>query len=501
MLTRRTIGSLAAVLMMGGALACHAPSHTPRVSADRPPAAQGGEIVRGRCDRESEHFTLAHVNDLQAHYVDVVPGKNRYGYLAGYLRALRQEEPSTLVLDAGDDYEKGSIVELRSMGEATRRMIQALPLDARTIGNHDFAYGEAALLRDLQLSAHPVLAANVHYSDGSSPFVPYVAATIGCVRVGVVGLVTGSYGSDDQPSPSDAPYFGVLEHDDHYAKVLRDVVEQHRGEVDVMIALTHLGFYTDLELGAQVPDVDVFVGGHSEDVIATGQSYQRRDGRTGWVLQAGHFGEHVGRADFTFDRASRALKLARYTMVDVDTSLPYADDVGRVAHGLERAFATDPRAPIGVVTSPIEAGEGMVQLLARAVRDRWAVDALFVGRDVFWQGLPTGPVTLQRLFDSVPVQREPSGTPGFTSLYIVQVTGADLFALHQHSFGGYSMVAPDGVLPDRTYRLAIDKRALEHTGIVAAGVSLPSGDARFGGEIIDVLEAYARKCTARGVPL
>jgi 5'-nucleotidase/UDP-sugar diphosphatase len=495
-----TIGAISAVMVMvTGALACHAPRRAPRVTSDRALAVQMGEIVRGRCDRDSEHFTLAHFNDLQAHYVDIAPGKNRYGYIAGYLRALRQEEPNTLIVDAGDDYEKGSIVGLRSMGESTRRMTQALPLDVRTIGNHDFAYGEAALLRDVQLSTHPVLAANVHYSDGSSPFLPYVAATVGCVRVGVVGLVTTSYGSDDQPS--DRGYFGVLEHDDHYVKVLRDVVARHRGEVDVMIALTHLGFYTDLDLGTQVPDVDVVVGGHSEDLLQNGQAYQRRDGRTGWVLQAGHFGEHIGRADFTFDRASHTLKMSRYSMIDVDTSLPYADDVGRTAHALEKTFATDTRTPIAVVGAPIESGEPMVRLLARAVRDRWAVDALLVGRDVFWQGLPAGPVSLQRLFESVPVQREPSGTPGYTSLYIVPVTGADLLALRQHAFGGYSVELPEGIVADRTYRLALDKRALEHTASVVAGVSLPSDEARFGGEIIDVLEAYARKCTARGVSL
>ena len=65
------------------------------------------------------------------------------------------------MLDAGDDYEKGAVAELRSGGETTRRMVQALPIDVRTIGNHDFAYGEEAVLRDVSLSAHPVLAANV----------------------------------------------------------------------------------------------------------------------------------------------------------------------------------------------------------------------------------------------------------------------------------------------------------------------------------------------------
>src|SRR6185312_13350505 len=103
------------------------------------------------------------------------------------------------------------IDELRSMGETTRQMLQALPVDVRTIGNHDFAYGEAAVLRDVTLSAHPVLAANITSHGKNSPFVPFVRLQVGCVSVGVVGLVTGNYGANDQPTRE--AFDGVFEHD------------------------------------------------------------------------------------------------------------------------------------------------------------------------------------------------------------------------------------------------------------------------------------------------
>ncbi len=458
-------------------------------------------IVRGRCDDASAavaHFTIAHFNDLQAHYGDLAPGKSRYGFIAGYLRSVKDEEPATMVLDAGDDYEKGNIADLRSLGESTRRMIQALPIDVRVIGNHDFAYGQASVLRDVQMSAHPVLAANIHDASGQSPFVPYASAQIGCVRVGVVGLVANHYGSDDQPN--DDAFDGVFIHDDHYARLLRAQVEAHRGEVDVMIALTHLGLYTDLELAIQVPEVDVFVGGHSEDFVRDGQPYIKPGGKLGWVFQAGHYGEHIGRADFTFDRASHVLKLQRYTMTDVDARLPYADDVGHTAHAVIRAFAPEANVPIAIARESIDQAD-MPKLVMRAAHDRWAVDALFIGKDVFWTGLPSGPITLQRMFDAVPVQREPSGTPGFTSLSIVTMTGADLYDLKVRAFSGYAMLLPDALSPTRVYRVAVDKRALEHPAMVAGGAPAFGTSARFGGEIIDVLEAYARARTARGLPL
>ncbi|HEX4513984.1 MAG TPA: hypothetical protein VH054_10620 [Polyangiaceae bacterium] len=472
-------------------------SSAPAIVADAPRAA-GGPIVRGTCEEgATQHFTIAHFNDLQAHYGDLVRGKSRYGFIAGFLRAVKEEEPNTIVLDAGDDYEKGSIADLRSMGEATRRMTQALPIDVRTIGNHDFAYGESAVLRDVTMSAHPVLAANIHYADGRTPFLPYVAAKVGCVKIGIVGLVAGHYGSDDQ---MDGGVFdGVFVHDDRYARLLREQVEAHRSEVDVMIALTHLGFYTDLDLATQVPDVDVFVGGHSEDLMKDGYPYIKRERPgMGWIFQAGHYGEHLGRADFTFDRQARALHLQRYTMTDVDVRTPYAEDVGQKAHALEHAFTPDAHAPIAIARESID-HDDMPKLVMSAVRDRWAVDALFIGKDVFWTGLPSGSLTLQRIFDAVPVQREPSGTPGFTSLWIATMTGAELLELKQKAFSGYATLVPDAIAASKHYRVALDKRALEHPNMVVGGGFGFEGQARFGGEIIDVLEAYAHARTARGL--
>lgn len=503
-----------------GALAMAACNVGPRASSSRaplvadPPApelvalasrpvghdATRGPIVRGTC-RPGDgplRFTITHFNDLQARYEDLSNGKNRYGYLAGYLRSVKAEEPNTLVLDAGDDYEKGSIADLRSLGEATRRMVQALPIDVRTIGNHDFAYGEAAVLRDVALSAAPVLAANIRDTRGPSPFLPYVAAKVGCVRVGIVGLVTGHYGSDDQPDGK--PFDAVFVQDPDYVQFARAEVAKHRGEVDVMIALTHLGLYTDLDLGARVPGIDVIVGGHSEDLVPNGQRYVRTDGRVGWVFQAGHYGEHVGRADFRFDPATKSLSLERYTMTDVDERLPYAEDVGRTAHALIHAFAPDAERPIAIAQGSRKAAD-MPDLVLRAARDRWGVDAVFLGKDGFWAGLPEGPLTLQRLYDSVLVQREPSGTPGFTSLYVVSMTGAELVDLRRHAYPGYATLFASDLTPERTYRVAVDKRALEHPATAVAGDFAFPERRRFGGELIDVLDAYARARTARGLTL
>jgi hypothetical protein len=470
------------------------------------PSAPRGtpHVVIGTCTPGTlvEHFSLAHMNDLQARYSDRIGGRSRYGYIAGYLEALKETTPLTLVVDAGDDYEKGALAELRSMGESTRTMIQALPIDVRTIGNHDFAYGEDAVLRDVLESRHPVLASNVRRAgEGASPFASFVEVDVGCARIGVVGLVASGYGSSDYPSRE--PFDGAFEQDDRYELVLAELVREHRGEVDAFIALNHTGYGVDLELARRVPGVDLIVGAHSEDLLTQPTAMRRPDGSRVFIVQAGHFGLTLGRADLQVDLRDRTLLIDHYAIVNVDATLPYDEAVGELARTVEHAAAPDAHSAVAIVRAPIASGKPMADLVFQAASERWGVDSMLLGKDVFWDGLPAGPVTAQRLYDTVLVQREPSGTSGFSALYLVQVTGATLASLRSHLIVGpmYAYYAPSAIDPDRTYRLAIEKRALENPqmAMYAGAPTLPQG--RYAGEIIDLLEAYAKDKTQRGLTL
>ena len=458
----------------------------------------------GKCETPgaTQRFTLAHFNDLQARYSEQLAGKSRYAYLAGYLRALKQENPNTLVLDAGDDYEKGSLADLRSNGEVTRQMIQALPIDARTIGNHDFAYGEGAVMRDVLSSAHPVLAANVHRGEDDGPFAPYVRFDVGCVRVGVIGLTTNGYGADDNQTSD--PYLGVFHHDPSYFRQLDVQIRKHRAEVDVMIALTHIGVYFDTDLAKAHSGIDLFVGAHSEDLLGDLEGARRKEKMHAYVMQVGHYARYVGRADVVVG-PNRWVSLEKYSVVPIDEKMPIANDVAELAARLEREAVPDIQATIGNVRSAIDPQRGMVDLVHRAAIDRWGIDALVLGTDIFFDGLPVGPVTLQRLYDSVYVQKEPAGTTGFTSLYVMSVTGEDLKAMKSRVRAPWLVYVPDNVQPSKTYKLAIEKRAMMFPAPVfpPPPKSLPpsNGGARFAGEIIDVLEAYARARTAKGLML
>ena len=69
---------------------------------------------------------------------------------------------------------------------------------------------------------------------------------------------------------------------------LRELGEKLRPEVDLLIALTHIGHRRDRELAEDGP-YDVILGGHSHTVLAEPE----RVGKT-WICQGGSHGRFVG---------------------------------------------------------------------------------------------------------------------------------------------------------------------------------------------------------------
>lgn len=465
-----------------------------------------GTCESGARDKGPLRFGLAHFNDLQARYSDLLGGRSRYAYIAGYLRQLKTEQP-TIVLDAGDDYEKGALAEVRSNGETTRQMVQALPIDVRTVGNHDFAYGETAVLRDVRLSQHPVLAANVKHAglpSAKQPFRPYARVDVGCVKIGVIGLVTQNFGADDRPTS--APYSGVFVQDDRYQAILEREAKAHRSEVDVLIALTHLGYAEDVALarkGGRL--VDIIVGGHTEDVSKEPGMIVHPDNTKTWVLQAGRFGEVLGRGDVVVNPTEHAggrskIGLEKYRLVEVDEKMPVAEDVAALAKRLEDAVVPDAHTPIGRLSAPIKQGKPITELVSRAAKTIWNLDVVVLGKDLFWAGLPKGDLTLQRLYDAVLVQRQPAGTSGLSSLWVVELTGAEMTALQKASRvgGTYEWFGPrDRFDPGKRYRLGLDKRAATYPKTLFGGEA-KLVRASYLGEMIDALEPFVKARSSKG---
>ena len=71
----------------------------------------------------------------------------------------------------------------------------------------------------------------------------------------------------------------------------------------MLIFLTHLGHEEDLALAETFPNADLIVGGHSHTMVPQ----PVRVGDT-WVVQADHYGKHVGLIALELEETKRILR-------------------------------------------------------------------------------------------------------------------------------------------------------------------------------------------------
>jgi len=217
------------------------------------------------CDKAArvQTLTFLHVSDVHAHYNPDSGGSSPLAQIRGFYERIRQENPFTLLTDAGDDYEKGSIAEVLSKGRTTRQVVRAMGYDVRTIGNHDFAWGLEELLAFSRDPTSIVFASNIELAVGQTGLPPgltdYRALTLGCVRVGFFGLVSKPW--NEKGEQYNGSYFPELRADFQYVEKARKIIDRHRREVDLLVLVSHLGVYQDTRIAEQTEGIDLIHGG------------------------------------------------------------------------------------------------------------------------------------------------------------------------------------------------------------------------------------------------
>lgn len=474
--------------------------------------------LRASCDstRSVERVAILHVGDTHGHFHSYLSGnRSPYAVLRGLVERRRVETGGrVLFLDAGDALEKGSIAELRTHGDATLHLLDRLGLDARTIGNHDFAWGLESVVRQSQSKAQVVLGSNLH-GDGLG-FKRTAVFEVGCVRVGLFGLVTNPY--DETDERFDGPYLGTVaqDHDqadaDRYIGLATALSRELREEqkADVVIGLDHLGLARDRMLVDAVPGIDLVISAH--DHVAIPGWVQ---GRYGVMVSTGAWlggrGEaRVGETTLEIDTKTKATKLVSATTLkleeqrDLDSGLQ--GEVDRVL----ACHAPDADKPIADLESPLGPWQidTWTTVLDAALRARFPqADALFYEAWA-WGGivrgdLARGPVTPQGLADFAYSERQKVGGPGFTAFEEVVLDGAamrDLCTgwLREPSAGQrMHRVCPSEIKTESTYRLVIERRPLHAPSL--AFVTIPKSwpkpplDESAAVEAMDVLIDYAKR--------
>ena len=234
----------------------------------------------------SRHVTILHTNDFHNHLTAAQAEVLK--------RAKEAAGPNTLLLDAGDAISAGN-VGVRPGGEPILTLMSDAGYDAMTLGNRETHLSEAVLRHKIGNARFPLLSANMRFKSEKSdvemtnwPVLPNVIKTLpNGARVGVLGVTV--------PMVTErmaARHLSAFLFDEPLA-VARAQAASLRPQVDLLIALTHIGIRADEQLAASCPNLDLLITGHTHLTVRHGD-------KPGGVpiVQAAWFGHYFGRVDF-----------------------------------------------------------------------------------------------------------------------------------------------------------------------------------------------------------
>lgn len=421
-------------------------------------------------------LTLLQINDVY----EITPveggrsgGLARVATLRGRLAA---ESDHLLMLLAGDLFSPSAVGTAEVDGErlAGRQMVAVLNevgLDWATFGNHEFDVGEEAFLERLEESEFRWVSGNVSAASGEPfPGVERTAVvTVGGedgpeLRVGLVGATLRS---------GDPDWVRIADPVADLAARAREL----RGEVDVLVALTHLDLEQDMEIARTVPEIDLVLGGHEHE---------------NWEVRRGADWTPVFKADanvrsvyvhrLRWDPEAGELLEIDSDLVPVTAEIPEDPETAAVVeHWVGLAFDAfresgfEPEARVATIPDPLDGRESSVRNRPTALTDLVAEAMLGASADaraaVFNAGsiriddvLPPGPVTQYDVIRVLPFGGEiivadlkgslltkvldqgvaNQGTGGY-----LQTAGID------REEGGPWRLQGEAVDPEATYRIAL----------------------------------------------
>ena len=409
-------------------------------------------------------------------FIHVADMHARFGYkeqlfsrIKAYHKKALSESPYTLFTDGGDDYEKGTVAEQVSQGLATDEAIKAMTFDLRVLGNHDYAWGPEKLLEFSKDENAIVLASNTRYEGAQAQDfdgVDFAKVQVGCITFGVLGMTSVPWNEldrpfDDEPIPDFIKQFKMSW---KWQQVAQSIVSQYRGDVDYMIMLSHLGKGTDVEIATNVTGIDLVLGGHTHG----GEEFVELENGS-LVIQPDFYARGVTDLNLVFNTTDKSLNRYDYQTVDTETSIEPDEDTKQAIDVIMGRYAPDAQTEIAISENYPNAQE-LAEITALAAKHSSTIIAALLNPELVQKRWTPGTLTQEDFHKAFYVERQPSNTPGFNSLYQVTVSGTDLNSMFA-SQPDWFLLKPENVQATTNYDVALFKGAALNPELFFNGVT------------------------------
>jgi 2',3'-cyclic-nucleotide 2'-phosphodiesterase (5'-nucleotidase family) len=368
-----------------------------------------GGYAQDQPDVEVLKLGIIHTNDTHGHLLPYrANGEDDWDGVARRRVAIQRARADTsyywLVLDAGDVFQGTPLSNLLT-GFLDIECMNQMGYDAMCLGNHEFDFGYDLLRGRISDANFHVLCANVIDRERGTPVAePYTIIRRGDYRIGIIGLTTETLLSETHPSNAKSvsalPATPVCS---SMAKYLRAI------GCDIVIALGHQGYNRDMAMAAEVPELDVVVGGHThtflDEPMLVGDVV---------VTQNGQWSENLGILKLTFERPVGD-PAARFELVSLENEYKPMAGVEPKDDGMEAFIADYQRrfdAEMGKVVCeaahdfPVEdirlAENALADVICDAMRGATDSDCVLFNGGNFRAPLFEGPVTFGDLYSVLP---------------------------------------------------------------------------------------------------
>ena len=211
--------------------------------------------------QERKELHILSGNDMHA-AIECFP---RLGFIADSLRTLY---PDLLILSAGDNRSGDPLNDMYEIPAYPMvALMNIVGFHTSTLGNHEFDSGQKGLAQLINMSNFSYLCSNAHPAPSTGIHVrPYQVFDAGGIRVGIIGVTAlGVLGKPEShpDNMTDITFTDPLETVRQY--------EFLRKQCDVVVLLSHMGYEDDVKISAELPWVDLIVGGHSHTQLKGGE--------------------------------------------------------------------------------------------------------------------------------------------------------------------------------------------------------------------------------------
>ncbi|WP_312098485.1 bifunctional UDP-sugar hydrolase/5'-nucleotidase [Niallia sp.] len=347
-----------------------------------------------------EVIHIYHTNDLHSHFEN---WPRIYELLRERKKWHNEAGEAVYLFDIGDHLDLSHPYTEATKGRINTKLLNKERYDAVTIGNNEgitLPYEALDHLYDDAL--FDVIVANLYKNNGERPdwAIPHqIYKTAKGTKIGVIGITA---------------YFAQL-----YELLgwkltepiqeLSKQIEELRGQVDIIILLSHLGINDDEMIATNYPEIDVILGAHTHHIFHQGKIINNN-------LQgaAGKYGYYVGHIELKVDDLKKVID--KKAILYETSKLPIANEEEAIIENyyLQGKQALSEKA---VTIGEYLSQEVLAKILCEKLVSWCHSDCAILNEGLILNGLEEGDVTFFDLLSICPHPINPCN---------VTLTGAEL---------------------------------------------------------------------------